>query len=52
MIDKMLTEPLEDRTRLALFNTVYFKGKWEIPFEASDTYKEDFYLQESFHLFS
>lgn len=45
MIDKMLTEPLEDRTRLALFNTVYFKGKWEIPFEASDTYKEDFYLQ-------
>ena len=45
MIDKMLTEPLEDQTRLALFNTVYFKGKWEIPFEASDTYKEDFYLQ-------
>lgn len=45
MIDKMLMEPLEDRTRLALFNTVYFKGKWEIPFEASDTYKEDFYLQ-------
>lgn len=45
MIDKMLMEPLEERTRLALFNTVYFKGKWEIPFEASDTYKEDFYLQ-------
>lgn len=45
MIDKMLMEPLEERTRLALFNTVYFKGKWENPFEASDTYKEDFYLQ-------
>ncbi|MDE7322254.1 MAG: serpin family protein [Lachnospiraceae bacterium] len=45
LIDKMLMEPLNERTRLALFNTVYFKGEWKIPFEASNTYKEDFYLQ-------
>lgn len=46
LIDKMLTEPLNPETRLALFNTVYFKGKWEIPFEANDTYKENFYLHK------
>ncbi|MDE6056194.1 MAG: serpin family protein [Lachnospiraceae bacterium] len=44
LIDKMLGEPLDEQARLALFNTVYFKGKWEIPFEANDTCKEDFYL--------
>ena len=44
LIDKMLGEPLGEQARLALFNTVYFKGKWEIPFEANDTCKEDFYL--------
>ena len=45
MIDQMLTEPLDVQTQLALFNTVYFKGKWQIPFKASDTHKENFYLQ-------
>ena len=44
LIDKMLGEPLDEQARLALFNTVYFKGKWEIPFEANDTQKEEFYL--------
>lgn len=46
LIDKMLGEPLNDLTRLALINTVYFKGKWEITFEATDTHKEDFYLDK------
>lgn len=46
MIDKMLAEPLDEQARLALFNTVYFKGKWEIPFEAIDTGKEEFYLHK------
>lgn len=43
LIDKMLGQPLDESARLALFNTVYFKGKWEIPFDAVDTHKEDFY---------
>jgi len=44
LIDKLLEEPLDDLARLALFNTVYFKGEWVIPFDANDTHKEDFYL--------
>lgn len=44
LIDQMLEQPLDEMARLALFNTVYFKGKWVIPFEANDTRKEDFYL--------
>lgn len=43
LIDKMLDQPLDDMAMMALFNTVYFKGKWEIPFKANDTRKEDFY---------
>lgn len=48
LIDQMLTEPLgpKDRIRLALFNTVYFKGKWRNCFAPSNTYKDDFYLPE------
>lgn len=43
LIDQMLGQPLDESARLALFNTIYFKGKWEIPFDAVDTRKEDFY---------
>lgn len=43
LIDQMLEKPLDEAARLALFNTIYFKGKWEIPFKAFDTRKEDFY---------
>lgn len=42
MIDKMIDAPLD--ARLVLFNTVYFKGKWETPFEAENTHTEDFYV--------
>lgn len=45
LIDEMLTEPLDVQTKLALFNTVYFKAKWATPFEAHSTYKEDFVLE-------
>lgn len=47
LIDKMLEQPLDEMARLALINTVYFKGKWEIPFEANDTREEDFYLDKA-----
>lgn len=49
LIDQMLTEPLgpKEFIRLALFNTVYFKGKWENPFAPFNTYKDDFYLPDA-----
>lgn len=43
LIPQLLGEPLKDGTRMALFNTVYFKGEWENPFEAMDTMEEPFY---------
>lgn len=46
LIDKMLEQPLDEAARLALINTVYFKGKWVTPFEAYNTQKEDFYLDK------
>lgn len=45
LIDEMLAEPLDEQTKLALFNTVYFKAKWATPFEVYSTYKEDFALE-------
>ncbi|MDE6365011.1 MAG: serpin family protein [Lachnospiraceae bacterium] len=45
LIHDMLTVPLDLHVRLALFNTIYFKGKWECPFDPQNTYKEAFYLQ-------
>ena len=47
LIDKMLEKPLDSETRLALFNTVYFKGKWQYPFKFTDTYKETFYINKA-----
>jgi len=47
MIDNMIEKPLDVWTRLVLFDTVYFKGKWETPFEAENTHKEDFYLDQA-----
>lgn len=43
LIDNMIEKPLDAWTRLVLFDTIYFKGKWEMPFEAENTHKEDFY---------
>ncbi|MCM1183157.1 MAG: serpin family protein [Roseburia sp.] len=46
LIQEMLEEPLDAMTRLALFNTVYFKAKWTVPFETVDTHIEDFTLAD------
>lgn len=48
LVDRLLTEPLgpKELIRLALFNTIYFKGKWENPFEPFNTHKEAFYLRD------
>lgn len=45
LIPDLLETPLDVQTRLALFQTIYFKGKWQYPFEPQNTYKEAFYLQ-------
>ena len=44
LITDFLEEPLDEKTRMALFNTVYFKGKWENPFDALDTRDGEFTL--------
>ena len=41
LIKKFLNEPLKD-AKMALFNTIYFNGKWKSDFEAESTRKEDF----------
>lgn len=46
LIDKMLDKPLDDRTKLALFNTIYFKAKWKDRFEAYSVYQDTFYLED------
>ncbi len=33
----MLEDPLDETTRLALLDAIYFNGDWEIPFDALDT---------------
>lgn len=34
-------------TRCILVNAIYFKGRWEIPFETRNTRKRDFYTSET-----
>lgn len=47
LINKMITQPLPDRTRLVLFNTIYFKGKWCNPFEMNHTYTDTFHISDT-----
>ena len=42
LIKEFLREPLDVEAKLALFNTIYFKGEWVSDFEKNSTYKEDF----------
>lgn len=46
LIKDFLSEPLSSNTELALFNTVYFYGKWRNPFEKEATRKETFTLED------
>lgn len=40
-IEKMV-EDIGADTVMYLFSTIYFNGKWEVPFEAEDTYASEF----------
>ena len=42
MIPTVLSQPLDADAAAALFNTVYFKGKWSAPFDANKTYDRAF----------
>ena len=44
LIPDFLREPLSGEARLALFNTIYFKGKWVTPFEKRSTWDRTFTL--------
>ena len=46
MIPAMINEPLGEDTRLVLFNTIYFNGKWKTPFKGYDTRNFDFTTED------
>lgn len=41
-IKEILSDELPQETRIVLANALYYLGEWELPFEANDTYDEDF----------
>lgn len=46
LIEKMVEEPFPDETCLVLFNTLYFKARWEDQFESHMTYEDTFTLAD------
>jgi len=46
MIPAMINRPLEEDTRLVLFNTIYFNGKWKTPFKGYSTRDFDFTTED------
>lgn len=47
LIKQMIEQPFEKETRLVLFNTLYFDGKWQNPFLMETTYEEDFHVSDT-----
>ena len=46
LIPKLLEQPLESDARLALFNTIYFKGDWKNVFHEENTEELEFTLTD------
>lgn len=46
LIPQLLSEPLNDDIRLALINTIYFKGEWMKRFGAIETREREFVLED------
>lgn len=46
LMKEMINRPLENDTRLVLFNTLYFKGLWRNAFSPESTYEETFYAKD------
>ena len=45
-IDKILEQELDKDTEIVLTNALYFLGDWETPFEANDTFDQDFHTHD------
>jgi len=43
-LPQLLSGPLDKNLRVLLMNGIYFKGKWEVPFQARDTTNRSFHL--------
>lgn len=41
-IQQIVAEELPDATRIVLANALYYLGEWELPFEANNTYDDEF----------
>ncbi|MCI9074057.1 MAG: serpin family protein [Lachnospiraceae bacterium] len=50
LVPKMLEDPLDETARLALLDAIYFKGDWEIPFDALNTVKQPFTTEDGTRL--
>lgn len=46
-IKQMIGQPFEKETRLVLFDTLYFDGKWQNPFMMETTYEEEFHVSDT-----
>lgn len=46
LIKKMIEKPLDEKARLVLFNTLYFKSTWRDPFIHEMTYNQTFTTTE------
>ncbi len=46
MIKSILDKPLDEDARLALLNTIYFKGEWQRKFSANATTEREFHLED------
>lgn len=47
LIKQMIEQPFDKETRLVLFNTLYFDGKWQNPFMQETTYEEEFHVSDT-----
>ena len=41
-IKDIIAQELPPETRIVLANALYYLGEWELPFEANDTYDDEF----------
>ena len=47
LIKQMIEQPFTKETRLVLFDTLYFDGKWQTPFLKETTYDEEFHVSDT-----